>query len=115
MMRPSLEVGMDAKRALGRRIKALRRRAALTQEGLAERTGLNPKYISGIERGRENPTLATLIRMAKELGVQPVELFDFDLDGATLATMRKAAVDLLGRLDAEALRRVLRILRAAYS
>jgi transcriptional regulator with XRE-family HTH domain len=106
---------MDAKRALGRRIKALRKRAALTQEGLAERAGFNPKYVSGIERGRENPTLDTLIRMAAELGVQPVELFDFDLDGATPAAMKKAAVDLMGRLDVEALRRVLRIVRAAYS
>jgi hypothetical protein len=47
---------MEAKRDLGRRLKTLRKRAALTQEDLAERAGLNPKYISGIERGRENPT-----------------------------------------------------------
>ena len=106
---------MDAKQALGRRIKALRKQAALTQEGLAERTGLNPKFISGIERGRENPTLDTLIRLATELGVQLVELFDFDLDGVSTAGLKKAATDLTGRLDTESLRRVLRILRAAYT
>jgi len=72
---------MEAKRGLGRRIKALRKQAGLTQEGLAERVGLNPKYISGIERGRENPTLDTLLRLARELGAPPVELFDFDLVG----------------------------------
>ena len=105
---------MDAKQALGRRIKALRKQAALTQEGLAERTGLNPKFISGIERGRENPTLDTLIRLARELGVQLVELFDFDLDGVSPPGLKKAATDLTGRLDTESLRRVLRILRAAY-
>jgi transcriptional regulator with XRE-family HTH domain len=106
---------MDAKRVLGRRLKALRKRAALTQEDLAERAGLNPKYISGIERGRENPTLDTLLRLARELGVQPVELFDFDLEGTTTAGMKKAATELLRRLDAETLRRALRLLRAAYS
>ena len=106
---------MDAKQALGRRIKALRKQAALTQEGLAERTGLNPKFISGIERGRENPTLDTLIRLAKELGVQLVELFDFDLDGVPPTGLKKAATDLMGRLDADSLRRVLRVLRAAYT
>ena len=106
---------MEAKRDLGRRLKTLRKRAALTQEDLAERAGLNPKYISGIERGRENPTLDTLLRLAKELGAQPVELFDFDLEGMTAAGMRKAAAELMRQLDTEALRRVLRLLRAAYS
>ena len=56
---------MDAKRVLGRRLKTLRKRVALTQEELAERAGINPKYISGIERGRENPTLDTLLRLAR--------------------------------------------------
>lgn len=106
---------MDPKRALGQRIRALRRRAGLTQEGLAERSGLNPKYVSGIERGRENPTLDTLIRLARELNARPVEMFDFDLEGLTTASMKKAAAELVGRLDADSLRRVLRILRAAYS
>ena len=105
---------MDAKRVLGRRLKVLRKRAALTQEDLAERAGLNPKYVSGIERGRENPTLDTLLRLAKELGAQPVELFDFDLEGVTATGMRKAATELMRQLDAEALRRVVRLLRAAY-
>lgn len=104
---------MDAKRVLGRRLKALRKRAALTQEDLAERAGLNPKDISGIERGRENPTLDTLLRLAKELGAQPVELFDFDLEGMTAARMKKAAGELIRQLDAEALRCVLRLLRAS--
>ena len=106
---------MESKRDLGRRLKTLRKRAALTQEDLAERAGLNPKYISGIERGRENPTLDTLLRLAKELGAQPVELFDFDLEGMTAAGMRKAAAELMRQLDTESLRRVLRILRAAYA
>ncbi len=106
---------MDPKQALGQRIKVLRKRAGLTQEGLAERAGLNPKYISGIERGRENPTLDTLVRLAKELGVRPVEMFDFDLEGLTTSAMKRAAAELVGRLDPEALRRALRIIRAAYS
>ena len=106
---------MDAKRGLGRRLKTLRKRAALTQEDLAERAGLNPKYISGIERGRENPTLDTLLRLVKELGAQPVEFFDFDAEGMTPARMKKAATDLIRQFDAEALRRALRLLRAASS
>ncbi len=104
---------MDPKRALGRRLKALRKRAALTQEDLAERAGINSKYISGIERGRENPTLDTLLLLASELGVQPVELFDWDLEEMTAAGLKKEATDLLRRLDPEALRRAVRFLRSS--
>ena len=44
-----------------------------------------------------------------------VVLFEFNPDGIASAAMKKAAADLMGRLDAEALRRVLQIVRAAYS
>ena len=51
---------MDIKRAVGKRIKIVRQRSGLTQDGLAEKVGLSPKYISGIERGVENPTMDNL-------------------------------------------------------
>jgi transcriptional regulator with XRE-family HTH domain len=41
----------------------------LSQEQLAERAGLDRTYISGIERGVRNPTLATAERVAAALGV----------------------------------------------
>jgi hypothetical protein len=37
------------------------------------------------------------------------------LKGIAPAAMKKAAIDFIARLDTEALRRVLRILRAAYT
>ena len=52
---------MDTKQLVGERIKALRMKKGLTQEELAEVVGINPKYLSGIERGRENPTFNILI------------------------------------------------------
>ena len=68
---------MDIKRAVGRRIKIVRQRSGLTQDQLAEQVGLSPKYISGIERGVENPTMDILIRLAKALEVEPYDLFLF--------------------------------------
>ena len=40
-------------------------------------------------------------------------LFDFDPEGIIPAAMKKVAVDLIGRLDTETIRRVLRMLRSA--
>jgi transcriptional regulator with XRE-family HTH domain len=37
---------------LGRRIRALRLRRELTQEGLREQAGVNYKYLGAVERGR---------------------------------------------------------------
>ncbi len=66
---------MDTKQLIGARIKELRKSRHLTQEQLAEKVGINPKYVSSIERGKENPTLETFIKVAKTLDVSIGELF----------------------------------------
>jgi transcriptional regulator with XRE-family HTH domain len=54
----------------------VRRREAreLTQEKLAERSGLDSTYISGIERGLRNPGIKNVARLAKALGLSTAEL-----------------------------------------
>lgn len=64
---------METKELLGRRLKELRRKRGLTQERLAERANLDVKYVGNIERGKENPTVATLERLAGALSVKMVE------------------------------------------
>ena len=80
---------MDIKRAVGKRIKIVRQRSGLTQDQLAEEVGLSPKYISGIERGVENPTMDILIRLAKVLGVEPYDLFLFGESEESEKALRK--------------------------
>ena len=41
-------------RALGKNVRRIREQSDLTQEKLAELSGLDPTYISGIERGLPN-------------------------------------------------------------
>jgi predicted transcriptional regulator len=41
----------------------------LTQEKLAEKAGLDPTYISGIERGLHNPGIVNVARLARALGL----------------------------------------------
>lgn len=53
----------------GRSIAERRRDAGLTQERLAERTGLHPHTIGEIERGLEDPTVSTVLALYEALGV----------------------------------------------
>lgn len=53
-------------------LTAARERAGLTQTALAQRTGLTQPLIARIERGRAEPTLGTLKKLASGLGVQIV-------------------------------------------
>ena len=53
--------------ALGKNVRDLREQKKLTQEALAERSGLDPSYISGIERAVRNPSVLSLARLAKGL------------------------------------------------
>lgn len=68
---------MDIKQMIGARIKEIRTIKGITQEQLSERMGINPKYFSGIERGKENPTLNTLINLSVSLQVDLSEIFSF--------------------------------------
>lgn len=56
------------------RIKQLRSEFSLTQEELAERSGLFRTYMSRIESGLANPTLTVLHALAQGLGVDIAEL-----------------------------------------
>jgi len=46
----------------------------LSQEQLAERADLHRTYVADIERGARNPTLLTMKKLAKGLGVSSAEL-----------------------------------------
>ena len=48
----------------------------MTQENLAQATGLDRSYIGSIERGQRNPPLAAILRLASALGIAPGRLFD---------------------------------------
>jgi len=90
---------MDIKRAVGKRIKIVRQRSGLTQDQLAEQVGLSPKYISGIERGVENPTMDILLRLAKMLGVEPYDLFLFGESEESEKVLRKGIEKMVREAD----------------
>ncbi|MBV9931702.1 MAG: helix-turn-helix transcriptional regulator [Alphaproteobacteria bacterium] len=65
---------MDMRQLVGRNFARLRAASGLTQEQLAERCGVSQQYISGLEKGKRNPTIVTLYHIAQGLGVSHVEL-----------------------------------------
>jgi len=49
---------------LGLRIRQLRKAHGWTQEALAEKAGIHPVYLAGIEGGKRNPSFKNLNRIA---------------------------------------------------
>lgn len=60
--------------ALGKAVRQLREKRDLTQEALAEKTGITVRSLSQIETGNANPTWATVGDIAAALGVSISQL-----------------------------------------
>jgi len=65
---------MDVRKQFGRILRGLRDAGELTQEELAYRAGIDVTYLSDLERGKWNPSLAVLVDLARALAVHPSEL-----------------------------------------
>lgn len=65
---------MDVRKLVGRNFARLRAASGLTQEEVAVRADLTQQYISEIENGKRNPTIQTLVQIAKALGVSHIDL-----------------------------------------
>lgn len=61
---------------LGERVRAERTKQGLSLEKLAEGSELHWSYIGQVERGRNNPTLHSILRIAAALGVDPGKLIE---------------------------------------
>jgi transcriptional regulator with XRE-family HTH domain len=64
------EIVQPAARLFGERLKARRLKLGLTQPQLFEQTGITASYISFIERGRANPTLDMMVKLADAVGLE---------------------------------------------
>ena len=61
---------------LGRRVREQRQDRGWTVEEASERFGIEPAHVRRIEAGRTNPSLATLVSIARALSLDLNDLFD---------------------------------------
>ncbi len=58
----------------GKKLRTMRLKKKLSQGDVARILGVHRSYISGLERGRRNPSLVTVHKVAKALGISANEL-----------------------------------------
>src|ERR1700690_3394052 len=61
--------------SLGTRLREVRRQRGITLKQVAEAVGVTESFVSQVERGPANPSVATLRRMAEALGETVASLF----------------------------------------
>lgn len=86
---------------VGERLRKTRLRRRMTLRQVAEKVGLTESYISQLERGRVNGSIASLQRIAAALGTTMAELFE-PADSSPVRVVRKdvrptLAYGILGR------------------
>jgi transcriptional regulator with XRE-family HTH domain len=64
----------DWRAILAKNVHRLRRQKGLTQEQLAFEAEIDLTYMGGIERGKRNPSLLVMARIAKALSVPLAKL-----------------------------------------
>lgn len=55
---------------IGERIKSIRKEKKINQKTLAERAEISCSYLCDIEKGRTNPSIKTMFKILKELGIK---------------------------------------------
>lgn len=73
---------------LGHTVREIRIDKGLTQEEVANMCGVNRTFIIAVEKGRQNASAMSLIKISVALGVLPAELFR----AFSKSSMRKVAV-----------------------
>ena len=102
----------STKELLGARIREIRKGYKYSQEQLAEKVDVDPRYISRIELGKCFPSLETLEVIAQSLGVELRELFDFNHLASENVAIHEIAKLLDGIDDTEKQQLILRITKA---
>ncbi len=101
---------MDKIQMIGIRIAEIRKQKGLTQEALAGKMGVSPKYLSSIERGKENPTLKMLVNLADTLDIDLGQIFTF-IQIEDPKRRKTLLESLLKKADEEQLKLAVKILR----
>ena len=67
---------MDIRTRLGQNVRKLREAKGWSQEDFADRADIHRTYVSDIERGRRNPTITVVEKLARPLEVSASALLE---------------------------------------
>lgn len=96
---------------LGKRVRTLRKAKKMTQEQLATVADSGAKYISELERGEANVTIALVSKLAEGLGVATSELF-VNAHEADCRELRKEVNRMISEADDEKIKLLYRVMKA---
>ncbi|MBI4666343.1 MAG: helix-turn-helix transcriptional regulator [Nitrospinae bacterium] len=99
-------------KSFGLRVKTLRALRKLTQEQVAEKCGINSKYVSRIEMGYQFPSFDILVKLCAAMNVEMQDLFNFAHTGKSAKEYRKGLNELVNEADEEKLELAYRIIKA---
>ena len=102
---------MDQPKLFGKRVRAIRKAAKITQERAAEEAGLNSKYLGQIERGEKRPSFDAIVALSKALHVSPALFFQFDREESDERILRRKIESLLHERTPQQLQQAYKILR----
>ena len=102
---------LDTKAMVGARIRDIRTKNRITQEQLAEKMVISAKYLSSIERGKENPTLKYAHSAGRGFG-RGLGCGIPDLEMEDQAKRRELVLDMLRNADEDQMRMIARFLGA---
>lgn len=88
----------DNKKLLGKRIKQIRKSKKFTQERLSEIIGIETGSLSGIESGRNYPSLTTLEKISNILNVDMKAFFDYE-NTITVNDMKKIIISNIDKIN----------------
>jgi len=105
----------DVKRLVGTRIRQLRKERGLSQEKLGDISELHYTHIGSIERGEKNWSIDTMIKVAKGLNVEVVELFNFPMPPANLEKMKTSLIESINTSSPQTIKILLDLLKGFKS
>ena len=99
---------------LGQRIRVIRKAKGWTQEVLGSKADISYKFIGEIERGQQNPSFDTLVKIAGALGIDLSELFRFEQGITNRKDIEARMLKLTKGISEDDLRQIFFILHNLY-
>lgn len=89
--------------SIGENIKRIRKEKGLTQKELADKCNLSRSYLADVERDRYNPSLDTLMVIAKNLDVKVSTLLgeneEFDYDSIRISRLARHTKERMSKVN----------------